>query len=54
MSSDDGQETFNELSAEYPDLMRTLLQASVSAFVNVQSLEAVDAELQRRALDKNG
>jgi hypothetical protein len=30
--------------------MRLVLQASVAALVNVQSVEAVDAELKRRAI----
>jgi hypothetical protein len=36
-----------------PDLMRLTLQASVAALVNVQSVEAVDAELKRRAVKGN-
>jgi len=40
-------ETFCELAVRGPDLMRLVLQASVAALVNVQSVEAVDAELKR-------
>ena len=44
---------FNELAVKEPDLMRLVLQASVAALVNVQSVEAVDAELKRRAVAGN-
>ena len=50
MSPDDMLETFSELAVKEPDLMRLVLQASVAALVNVQSVEAVDAELKRRAV----
>ncbi|MDA1230606.1 MAG: hypothetical protein O2856_07525 [Planctomycetota bacterium] len=33
-----------------PDLMWLVLQARVSALVNVQSVEAVEGELKRRAI----
>jgi hypothetical protein len=33
--------------------MRLVLQASVAALVNVQSVQAVDAELKRRAIAQN-
>ena len=36
-----------------PDLMRLVLQASVAALVNVQSVEAVGAEIKRRAVALN-
>jgi len=36
-----------------PDLMRLVLQASVAALVNVQSVEAVGAEIKRRAVKGN-
>ena len=36
-----------------PDLMRLVLQVSVAAMVNVQSVEAVDAEMKRRAVKGN-
>ena len=50
---DDMLETFSELAVKEPDLMRLLLQASVAALVNVQSFEAVDAEMKRRAVKGN-
>lgn len=53
MRPDDMLETFSELAVKEPDLMRILLQASVAALVNVQSVEAVDAELKRRAVKGN-
>jgi hypothetical protein len=46
-------ETFSELAVKEPDLMRLVLQASVTALVNVQGVEAVDAEMKRRALIGN-
>lgn len=46
-------ETFSELAVKEPDPMRLVLQASVAALVNVQSVEAVDAELRRRAVAGN-
>lgn len=46
MRPDDMLETFSELAVKEPDLMRLVLQASVAALVNVQS---VDAEMKRRA-----
>lgn len=49
MSREDMLKTFSELALREPDLMRLVLQASVAALVNVQSLEAVDAEMKRRA-----
>jgi len=53
MRPDDLLETFSELSVKEPDLMRLVLQASVAALVNVQGVDAVDAELKRRAVDRN-
>ena len=53
MSPDDMLETFGELAVKEPDLMRIVLQACVAAMVNVQSVEAVDAELKRRASGGN-
>ena len=43
-------ETFSDLAVKEADLMRLVLQASVAALVNVQSVEAVDAEMKRRAM----
>ncbi len=53
MSPDDMLETFSELAVKEPDLMRLVLQACVAAIVNVQTVEAVDAELKRRAVKGN-
>ena len=43
MRPDDMLETFSELAVKEPDLMRLVLQASVAALVNVQTVEAVEA-----------
>ena len=51
MRPDDMLETFNELAAKEPDLMRFVLQACVAALVNVPSGEAADAELRRRSVN---
>ena len=53
MRPDDMLETFSELAVKRPDLMRLTLQACVAALVNVQSVEAVDAELKRRSVAGN-
>ena len=53
MRPDDMLETFSELAVREPDLMRLVLQASLAALVNVQSVEAVDAEMKRRAVNGN-
>ena len=53
MRPDDMLETFSELAVKEPDLMRLVLQASVAAMVNVQSVYAVDADLKRRAVSGN-
>jgi len=53
MRPDDMLETFSELAVKEPDLLRLLLQASVAALVNVQTVSAVDAELKRRAVKGN-
>ncbi len=45
MRPDDMLESFSELAVREPDLMRLVLQASVAALVNVQSVEAVEAEM---------
>ena len=50
MRPDDMLETFSELAVKDPDLMRLVLQVSVAALVNAQSVEAVDAELKVRAV----
>ena len=53
MRPDDTLETFSELEVKETDLMRLVLRASLAAMVNVQSVEAVDAELKRRAVKGN-
>lgn len=53
MRPDDMLETFSELAVKDPDMMRVVLQASVAALVNVQSVEVVDAEMRRRAVVGN-
>ena len=53
MISDDMLETFSDLDVREPELMRLVLQASVAALVNVQSAEAVELELKRRAVKGN-
>ena len=53
MRPDDMLDTFSELAVREPDLMRLVLQASVAALVNAQSVEAVDAEMKRRAVEGN-
>ncbi len=46
-------ETFSELAVRDLDLMRLVLQMSVAALANIQSVEAVDGELKRRAVMGN-
>jgi hypothetical protein len=53
MSPDDMLETFSELAVKEPDLMRLVPQVSVAALVNLQSVEAVEAEMKRRAVKGN-
>ncbi len=53
MRPDDMLETFSELAVKEPDLMRLVLQASVAALVNAQSMMAADDEIQRRAAKGN-
>lgn len=47
------RETFSEPALKEPDLMRLVLQARVAALVNVQSVEAEDAEMKRRTVMGN-
>ena len=49
----DMQETFSELAVKDPDLIRLVLQMSVAALANVQSVEAADTELKHRAVTGN-
>lgn len=53
MRPDDMLKTFSELAVKEPDMMRLVLQACVAALVNVRSVEAVDAEIKRRAVVGN-
>ena len=53
MRPDDMLETFAELAVKEPDLMRLVIQASVAAMVNAQSMMAADDEIQRRAAKGN-
>jgi hypothetical protein len=53
MRRDDMVETFSELAVREPDQMRLVLWACVAALVSLQSVEAVDAELKRRAISGN-
>ena len=50
MRPDDMLETFNGLAVKEPDLMRLVLQASVAALMNVQTVEVADAEMKRQAV----
>ena len=50
MRPDDMLETFAELAVKERDLMRLTLQGCVAALVNVQSVEAVGAEMKQRAV----
>lgn len=43
----------NAINSASPDLARLILQASVAALVNTQTVEAVDGELRRRVVDWN-
>lgn len=53
MHPDNMLETFSEVAVKGPELMRPVLQASVAALVNVQSAEAVGAELKLRVVKGN-
>ena len=53
MGPADMLETFYELASAKPDLMRLVLQASVSALLNVQALDGSNAELKQRAINGN-
>lgn len=48
MRPDDMLETFSELAVKERDLMQLVLQVSVAALVNTQSVIVVEAELKRR------
>ena len=53
MRADDMLESCSEPSVRESEMMRLVLQASVAVLVNVQSGEAMDAELKRRAVSGN-
>ena len=53
MTLDDVLATFSERAVKDPDVMRLVLQASMAALLNVQSVESVDAALKRRAVKGN-
>ena len=49
INSNDMAGEFNSITAELPDLAKWILQASVAALVNLQSVQEIDAEIVRRA-----
>ncbi len=53
MRAGDMVDELNAINAVSRDWARLILQASVAALVNTQSVEAVDAELKRRATPTN-
>jgi hypothetical protein len=53
MQPNDMLEAFSELAVKEPDLMRLVLQASVAALVNAQSMMRADDEIQRMAVKEN-
>ena len=53
MRPDDILEFFSEFAVKASDLMRLVLQSSVAALVNAQSVEAIEAELKCRAVKEN-
>ena len=53
MGPDDMLVAFYELASAEPDLMRLILQTSVSALLNVQALDGSNAELKQRAIKGN-
>lgn len=53
MPPNDILETHSKLAVKEPDLMRLVLQVNLAAIVDVQSVEAVDAELRQRSVMKN-
>ena len=46
-------ETFSELAVKQPYLMRLILQVSMAALVDTQSVMATDAGLKWRAVKEN-
>ena len=53
MEPDDMLDAFYELASAQPDLMRLVLQASVSALLNMQAWDGSNAELKQRAIKGN-
>ncbi len=53
MFADDVLEASTKLAVKDPDSMPSVLQTSVAALVNVQSLEVVDAGFKQRAVRGN-
>ena len=53
LGPDDMLDAFYELASAKPDLMRLVLQTSVSALLNVQAWDASNAELKQRAIKGN-
>lgn len=49
MRADELLETFSTLAVKDSDLLRLVLQASVAALENIQSVKAVKAAMKRRA-----
>ena len=49
----DMNHAFEQLEATNPDMMPLVLQASVSALINVYSAECLKDEIKRRAADQN-
>jgi len=49
ITPEDMLEAFSEIGVRDPDLARLTLQACVAALVNLQSVKAIEAEIQRRA-----
>lgn len=53
MEADDIHQAFLELASTDPNLMRMVLQSTVSALFNARSAAAIEAELKRRAVSRN-
>ena len=53
MTPEDVLATITELAGKDPVLMQLVIRAAVMALVNVQGMEAVNAELKRRAVTGN-
>ena len=53
MSAGEMADELNAINDQSPDLARVILQASVAALVNGQSVLAIERELRVRAAAKN-